>query len=346
MINDTSKFAIFLVCCCSVFSTIPASGQERTWIDNTGNNRIEAELLGVEKVVRLRKKNGVVITVPFSRLSAADIAYLERLEADTKVNSSATAQRQPNRPDPARDAKSNLPTTPTDVVGQVKPDTNSKSSSPVVRNSPQRQPDARPPVKSPTVSKSQNTGVKQTNTTPRMDEAELAIIRLTLKDLKTDWPDSPSPELLKKISSYTESGDKLIRSSALALLGEHEPQNSFDLIVRRLDDSSFEVRWQAYDILESLGDRRAIDPLIERFSGEDCSKISSVLQSFGGEIEEKIIPFLSDPSVDVRLSACDLLGNIGSGESVASLENLRENATELAVRMQAQSALREIASRN
>lgn len=345
MINDTSKFAIFLLCFCGVFSTITANGQERTWIDNTGNNRIEAELLGVEKVVRLRKKNGVVITVPFSRLSAADIAYIERMEADTKANSSATAQRQPNRLDPARDAKANLPTSPNSVVGQVKPDTNSKSSSPS-GNSPQRQPDARPPVKSPTDSKSQNAGVKQTNTTKRMDEAELAIIRLTLKDLKADWPDSPSPELMKKISSYTESGDKLIRSSALALLGEHDPENSFDLIVRRLDDSSFEVRWQAYDILESIGDRRAIDPLIERFSGEDCSKISSVLKSFGGEIEEKIIPFLSDPSVDVRLSACDLLGNIGSGESVASLENLRENATELAVRMQAQSALREIASRN
>ena len=84
MTNDTYKFAIFLACCYGCFA-IPANGQERTWIDNTGNNRVEAELLGVEKSVRLRKKNGAVITVPFSRLSAADIAYLERLEADAET---------------------------------------------------------------------------------------------------------------------------------------------------------------------------------------------------------------------------------------------------------------------
>lgn len=324
MIIDTSKLTIFLICCCGVLLTNPVDGQERTWIDNTGKNRVEAEFLGVEKAVKLRKKNGVVITVPFSRLSAADIAYLERLESGAKANS--TAQRQPTRIEPATK--------------------NSKSNTPVVRNGTKKQPTTNPPANSSVVSKSPDTGVKPAKTTPRMDEAELAIVRLTLNDLESNWPGSPNPEMLTELSSYAEKGDKQIRSTALELLAKHYPEKSFDLILARLDDSSFEVRWQAYDLLESLGDRRAIEPLIERFNGEDCSKISSVLQSFGGEIEEKIIPFLSDPSVDVRLSACNLLGNIGSDVSVASLEELRENATELAVRMQAQSALREIASRN
>ena len=151
--------------------TIPVNGQERTWIDNTGKNRVEAEFLGVERAVKLRKKNGVIITVPFSRLSAADIAYLERMESDAKRDS--TAERQPTQLESAK----------------TKPAANSKTNSPVVRNTPKKQAATSPPAKSSAVSKSPKAPVKPTNMTPRMDEAELAIVRLTLNDLEAQWPE-------------------------------------------------------------------------------------------------------------------------------------------------------------
>ena len=341
MLNFTYKITIFLLFGTLIGSVNHALGQERTWIDDTGKNRIEAEFLGVEKSVRLRKKNGVIITVPYSRLSPADIAFLERMEASGKAT---IAKRQPVSEDANKNANS-LPNSSPDAVAN-KVQSNSNTSSNPVRPKSQAKSQPQANLTLPPANNSPRTPSKTVAATQDVDEAELAIVRLQLQDLEKEWPANANEALLKEVASYMDISDKQIRGRALALLGKNDPNNSFDVILGRLDDASFEVRWQASDILESLGDRRAIDPLIERFNGEDCSKIASVLQTFGSDIEEKIIPFLNDPSVDVRLSACDLLGTIGSTQSVASLEELRENATELAVRMQAQSALREIAARN
>ena len=368
MTYEPFRLAFLFIVSCSLFWTLPASAQQRTWTDDTGNNRVDAELIIIEKAVRLKKKNGVVVTVPFSRLSAADIAYLERLESDSpSAAQGKTSSPNKNGLTADKNASEAPPSNPAnEVIGEIKPETIAKSGPPTAGGTAAEQPVGTIPVaKSPAVNRSQpasrqtanrnsaaisdarnETSVATKNEAKRLSESELAEMRSTIDKLKTSWPDDPSPELMEKLASYAESSDKSIRSSALALLGEHDPAENLDLIIQRLDDSSFEIRWQAYDILETLGDARAIDPLLARFSGKDCSKIASVLEIFGPEIEPRIIPFLSDPSVDVRLSACDLLGSIGTTESVPTLEEMRENAIELAVRMQAQSALREIASRN
>lgn len=311
------------------------------WTDDTGNNRVEAELIVIEKAVRLKKKNGVIITVPYSRLSAADIKFLENLEANPETESSAK-----NPPSPATD------TSPTKNVSNLLPNSDPKETSPTVVKATPNPASKTELDKSPAADENppgDNSAIA--NERPpvkakmRLSETKLREIRQDLKNLSSNWPANPDPELLEKLASYSEVNDKLIRSDALALLSENDPENNLELIFRWLDDSRFELRWQAYDVLEAVGDRRAIEPLIARFSGRDCSRISSVLQNFGPEIEPKIIPFLNDPSADVRLSACDLLGRIGTNASIPALEEMRENAIELAVRVQAQSALKEIAQR-
>jgi hypothetical protein len=53
----------------------------RTWTDNTGTFRLEAEFLGVaDGKVRLRRKDSREIAVPLDRLSAADKQEVERLQ--------------------------------------------------------------------------------------------------------------------------------------------------------------------------------------------------------------------------------------------------------------------------
>jgi S1-C subfamily serine protease/antitoxin component YwqK of YwqJK toxin-antitoxin module len=57
---------------------VPALGEARVWTDVTGRHKTEAELVAVEKgVVRLRKTDGNVVSVPINRLSAADRAFIE-----------------------------------------------------------------------------------------------------------------------------------------------------------------------------------------------------------------------------------------------------------------------------
>ena len=51
----------------------------REWTDATGNYCVEAELVDFRNgIVRLRKEDGKIVTVPFEKLSPADRRYLER----------------------------------------------------------------------------------------------------------------------------------------------------------------------------------------------------------------------------------------------------------------------------
>jgi hypothetical protein len=62
------------------------SSMFRTWMDNTGTFRIEAQFLGVvEGKVRLRRKDGREIAVPLDRLSEADQQEAERLQKPATV---------------------------------------------------------------------------------------------------------------------------------------------------------------------------------------------------------------------------------------------------------------------
>ena len=176
-------------------------------------------------------------------------------------------------------------------------------------------------------------------------EPDMAAIRRELLRLKSEWPAEFTPELAIQLATFIRSQDKFIRKSTLELLAAHDASQSFPLIVECINDTSFEVRWRAYEIIESLGDERAIGPLIKNFTGEDRSKIASLLQSFGSKIEDGMIPFLQNESRDVRLSACGVLARIGTQKSVATLSELSDNDSERLVRMQAKFALSQIADR-
>lgn len=75
-----STLCLFLACllCLTVSrSLIARSDQLRTWTSNDGNYVVRAELIGADdKEVRLRKPDGSLLTVPLSKLSAADRAFL------------------------------------------------------------------------------------------------------------------------------------------------------------------------------------------------------------------------------------------------------------------------------
>ncbi len=70
-----------------------AGGGARTWTDNTGKYKIEAELVDCRSgTVRLKKTNGKIISLPLSRLSAADRQLVEERTAKP----SGTTQAKPD----------------------------------------------------------------------------------------------------------------------------------------------------------------------------------------------------------------------------------------------------------
>lgn len=77
-----------LVACCALFLSAGSSSQYaaaaeagmRTWTDDTGKHTIEAEFVEIKQGrVSLKKPDGLVVSLPLSRLSKEDQAYLREL---------------------------------------------------------------------------------------------------------------------------------------------------------------------------------------------------------------------------------------------------------------------------
>lgn len=81
----------------------PDISKVRTWTDRTGSFRVEAQFLGLsDDKIQLHKLNGVKISVPLSKMSEADVRYVEKL---TGRNSSPPPPKPPpdsEKPKPRR----------------------------------------------------------------------------------------------------------------------------------------------------------------------------------------------------------------------------------------------------
>ena len=73
-----------------------AETRTRVWIDNTGGFRTEGRLIEIQPdSVRLLKSTGKTCTVPIGRLSEADAAYVEGIQA--RIDSMPLAMVTPVR---------------------------------------------------------------------------------------------------------------------------------------------------------------------------------------------------------------------------------------------------------
>lgn len=65
----------------------PDPRKTRTWTDHSGSFKVEAEFIGVaDGKIHLHKVNGVKIAVPITKMSPADLAYVERATNDDDDN--------------------------------------------------------------------------------------------------------------------------------------------------------------------------------------------------------------------------------------------------------------------
>lgn len=71
---------VWAIACLALVSATSAE-ELRTWTNSTGKFKIEARLLGVEgEIAKLERKDGTVVQIPLTKLSAADRKYIEELE--------------------------------------------------------------------------------------------------------------------------------------------------------------------------------------------------------------------------------------------------------------------------
>ncbi len=344
---------------------------ERTWVDSTGKYQVIATLVEFEGgIAVLRKKNGVKVKLPLDQLSGEDQKYLKSLAMTSPATGSDSTPTESNLL-PA-DNQNQLPTSPptspqpielglshfdsTDVppspISPAQPPTSTDSTvaevTPAINEgSPQ------PPLleldktgSSIAAEKFSDDVTDGSSMTQMLAEQQIPALRKQLAKLLKSWPNNPTPELIAAVTNASQTNDKFVRKLALQVLSKYRGKDSLQVFIRLMDDPSFDVRWTAYEAIETLNDDRAIDALIERFTGEDSGRIGSILVSYGPRAEEKVASFLhSEQSKNVRLSALSLLARIGTEKSIPAIEKVQLSAEDSSTRIQAEASIARIRER-
>ena len=178
-----------------------------------------------------------------------------------------------------------------------------------------------------------------------MNASDHKGVRKGIRQLTNAQPRTAIPAVIEVIRQCSASRDSATRRMVIEYLTEVDSANSLNLIFGGINDSNFDVRWAAYRSLEKIGDQRVIPELAKRFPGEDRSQIMLVLNKLGSASEPHVIPHLSDESAKVQLSACSLLGQIGTAKSIARLKEVATTSTDAKVRLQANNSIKTIQAR-
>jgi uncharacterized protein with FMN-binding domain len=94
---NRERLAAILLLTAAVLATRPATAQVRTWSDKSGSYKTEAEFVDeTDGVVRLKKTDGRVVSLPLERLSPADQTFVRKQRAGTPEPSAAADPLAPS----------------------------------------------------------------------------------------------------------------------------------------------------------------------------------------------------------------------------------------------------------
>jgi cellulose synthase operon protein C len=143
-----------------------------------------------------------------------------------------------------------------------------------------------------------------------------------------------------------------VRSAAVQALGRL-PKEALTrvavAITARLDDENVGVRQHTVAVLQRIGDRRAVIPLIGRLGDSSREVRTAALDALGQLGDERAAPAMlrvlrgTDQPVEVKTQAISALGRLGNKSAVAPLAELLERAAD-PLRARAAMALGQIAS--
>jgi len=170
-------------------------------------------------------------------------------------------------------------------------------------------------------------------------------IRMALDAMESNWPQQSYPVLNKLVQQATKSPDSLTRKLAIEILGKHDSNGSLIYLVQAIEDTDLRVRSSAYTMLGKIANPQTIPALVKRLDSNDRDQAASILSKLGQDAETHVTPYTWHKSVPVQMTACSLLGRIGTSESITPLETVIATTRETKVRLQATNAIKQIQSR-
>jgi hypothetical protein len=165
-----------------------------------------------------------------------------------------------------------------------------------------------------------------------------------LAKIKPD--ESRRAEVAAALTARLKDNHGWARDAAARALVSWATREQVPALIDVLDHESGAVRESALEALGNLKDPRAVTLVTLRLLlPQDRKNASKALQAMGSMAEKEVLAHLDESDADLRAEVCRILKRIGTRESVAPLQKLKDREKDQNVRVAAMEALTAVTAR-
>lgn len=169
--------------------------------------------------------------------------------------------------------------------------------------------------------------------------------RKALFSLQRKRPEKPDKAMAEAIADWLEKGDLHLRQQAAEALGEWGTRDAVPKLLKCLEGNGFDAR-AAARALGKLRESRAAPVLAGKLTDMGWRvDAAAALKAIGKPAEKPVSRLLQDRDWGVRLEACRILQEVGTQDSLESLEAAAARDENPLVRQAAGAAARAIRAR-
>jgi HEAT repeat protein len=142
-----------------------------------------------------------------------------------------------------------------------------------------------------------------------------------IRKLKETLPDERRAEVVKALEPLLNDDDFFTRRDVIEALGVWGNKDTVPILLKAMREK--DTRGEAMKALGRLKDERAAEPLAERLEEFfDRHEAAQALKSMGSIAEKVVIARLNHHELHVRITVCEILGAIGTKQSIPPLEKV------------------------
>lgn len=149
-----------------------------------------------------------------------------------------------------------------------------------------------------------------------------AIVRLKLMR-----PNDYRREVIKTLEPMLHDKDLEIRQEAIRAYGHWGGSEAVPPLLALLSEDNPAIYRPVIDMLGVIKDPRAAEPLARKWFMREPEAVSAALIAIGPAAEEAMIEQLNNPSLPLRIAACQVLRRIGTRASLGPLLKLTDEKT-------------------
>jgi hypothetical protein len=169
-------------------------------------------------------------------------------------------------------------------------------------------------------------------------------VQQVLGELRLATPGERQQELALAIEPHLKHENWVIRQSAAQALAIWAVPASTTVLIAALQDGDFTVRREAMRTLGKFPSREAAEAIVSAY-GKSAHEAKSALIAIGPVAEDAVLLLLHDTHWVYRGDACEILGKIGSSNSLEALREAQKETNGL-VQNRAKDAIAAIERRN